>query len=223
MSKGHQYNQNCSKLSLSMLFNWNIAHNYLCCQDTDDGTIMNKRQAIYLIVVEDRHGSLNRFLCIYIDNGCTHYILLRNVEWSSVLSYGSENNVSFRDNSDWDSLTSVALRWVTTKCIVLVTAKLFSSLINCHVPSGSLFRTASSVLDIWPPLSGLPEMSWCLPGFHQKAQLLIFSYICRGIWQKLALVNKRRKVMTMPAAAVNFRKSYPATRGLLLFEPPRLI
>jgi hypothetical protein len=26
------------------------------------------------------------------------------------LSYGSENNVSFRDNSDWDSLTSVALR-----------------------------------------------------------------------------------------------------------------
>jgi hypothetical protein len=30
-------------------------------------------------------------------------------------------------------------------------------------------------------------------------------------------------VMTMPAAAVNFRKSRPATRGLLLVEPPRLI
>jgi hypothetical protein len=56
-----------------------------------------------------------------------------------------------------------------------------------------------------------------------EAQLLIFSYICRGICQKLAPVNKRRKVMTMPAAAVNFRKSRTATRGLLLVEPLRLI
>jgi hypothetical protein len=29
--------------------------------------------------------------------------------------------------------------------------------------------------------------------------------------------------MTMPAPAINFRKSRPATRGLLLVEPPRLI
>ena len=32
--------------------------------------------------------------------------------------------------------------------------------------------------------------------------------------------TKGAKVMMMPAAAINFRKSHPDTRGLLLVEPP---
>ena len=61
--------------------------------------------------------------------------------------------------------------------------------------------------------------AWVPSGSSAFARLATFDWV---LGKNLPQSTKGANVMTMPAAAINFRKSRLDTRGLLLIESPRL-